>query len=149
MVPLTFFSSLLLLSPRSYYFFVTMETITLKNGVVVEVDDKSRVLTGTLYLIHLEISMVVDLSEEDQELRRYCGGNRLRKTRVLKRQAVHAAEVDEVAQRIKESFLSTNLKYMNHPKFVERFKSFSLREFKEQEEEDRRLRELQEHDRDP
>ncbi|MGC9324889.1 MAG: hypothetical protein ACP5G0_09125 [Desulfomonilia bacterium] len=125
-----------------------METILLSNGITVEVEDKTVLITGDLYLIHLEISMVADLGEEDEELRRYCGENRLRRTRVLKKPAIHARDVDEVKQSMKQSFLATNLPYMEHPKFLERFKSFSLTEFKEREKEEQRIRDLEDRERD-
>jgi len=111
-----------------------METIRFSNGVVVEVQDKSSVLSGDLYMVHLEIITVVTLDDNDIELRHYCPSGRLRMTRVLKKSAVHERDLQGVRKGIKESFLNTNRPYMEHPKFIGRFKNTCLATYREQEE---------------
>ena len=111
-----------------------METIRFGNGVVVEVQDKSSVLSGDLYMIHLEITTVVTLDDQDLELRHYCPSGRLRMTRVLRKSAVHERDLQQVKKAIKESFLNTNRPYIEHPKFIGRFKNTCLATYREQEE---------------
>jgi hypothetical protein len=113
---------------------VAMERIKLKNGVVVEVDDKTCILSGDMYMIHLEFSTVVRLEEEDSELRRYCGGEQLKKTRVFKRPGVNKRDLEDVKKTMKESFLQSTTPYMERLKFINRFKQMCLEEFRDQEE---------------
>lgn len=115
-----------------------MEEITLNNGVRVQVEDKTAVLAGDLYMVHFEFTMEVDLDGSDVELRRYCRGDLLRSTRVLKKPAVHERDLEEVRTSMKDSFLATNLPYLEHPKFVSRFKEKMLKDFQEEEEKERR-----------
>lgn len=115
-----------------------MDRNTLKNGIVVEVEDKSAVLSGDLYMVHLEFTISITLGEEDAELRRYCNGKRLCKTKVFKRAAVHERDLDQVRKSLKESYFTTTTRYLEHPRFIERFKQKSLEDYKEEEE--KRLR---------
>ena len=111
-----------------------MEKLILKNGVAVEVEDKTCVLSQNLYMIHLEFTTVVKLGGEESELRRYCGSEYLRKTRVFRRAAVHERDLQELINSMKESYLQTTKRYMEHPKFINRFKQMCIEEFREQEE---------------
>ena len=111
-----------------------MEKITLNNGIVVEVEDKTVVLSGDLYMIHQEFTTVVKLSEKDSDLKRYCGGDLLRKTRVFKKSAVHERNLEEAKVAMKDSYLASTIPYLEHPKFVSCFKKRCLEEFREQEE---------------
>jgi hypothetical protein len=111
-----------------------METIELSNGVVLEIVDKSSVLSGDLHMVHLEVTTVVALDKKDTELLHYCPSGRLRMTRVLKKSAVHGRDLQEVRTSLKESFLNTNRPYMVHPKFISRFKHTCLITYREQEE---------------
>jgi hypothetical protein len=111
-----------------------MERTTLNNGIVVEVQDKTVRLSGDLYMVHLEFTTMVTLGEEDDELKRYCGGNCLSKTRVFKKAAVHERYLEEVKNTLKESYLRSVTRYLEHPKFIERFKRKSLDEFRDQKE---------------
>jgi hypothetical protein len=115
-----------------------MEEILLRNKVTVLVEDKTAVLNGDLYMVHFEFTMMVDLDEGDTELRRYCEGDRLTSTSVFKKPAVHERDLEEVRSAIKESYLSTNLPYLEHPEFVSRFKAKMLKDFQEEEEKERR-----------
>ena len=115
-----------------------MEEIVLKNGVRMIVEDKTAVLTGDLYMVHLVFTTCVDLVEEDAELKAFCRSDQARLTRTLKRPAVHERDLEEVRAGLKESFLATNLQYMERPKFVKRFKTKMLKDFQEAEE--KRLR---------
>jgi hypothetical protein len=124
----------LILRCASYNSMVAMDRIELKNGVVVEVDDKTCMLSGDLYMIHLEFSTVVRLEEKDSELRQYCGGEQLKKTRVFKRPAVNKRDLEEVKKTMKESFLQSTTPYMERPKFIKRFKQMCLEELRDQEE---------------
>jgi hypothetical protein len=115
-----------------------MERIELVNGVLIEVEDKTTHLSGELYMVHVAITFSVALDEEDAELRKYCPGGRLSLTRGLNRPGVHARELSEVKRGLKDSFLNTNLPYMEHPRFVERFKHTSLARYREAEEKARK-----------
>lgn len=117
-----------------------MEEITLSNGVRLIVKDKTAVLTGDLYMIHLEFTTVVDLDEADVELRSFIREDRATLTRELKRPAVHDRDLDAVRSAMKESFLSTNLPYMERPNFVRKFKAKLLKDFLEKEEKEKKRR---------
>jgi hypothetical protein len=124
----------LILPCGSYNSIEVMERLILKNGVVVEVEDKTCVLSHDLYMIHLEFTTIVKLESEDSELMRYCGSEYLRKTRVFRRAAVHEQDLQELINSMKESYLQTTKSYMEHPKFINRFKQMCIEEFREQEE---------------
>lgn len=111
-----------------------MERIELANGVLIEVEDKSTLLSGELYMVHLAITFSVALDEDDVELRQFCQNGRLGITRVLNKPGVHRKELDEVRKGLKDSFIGTNRAYMEHPRFIERFKHTCLARFKEEEE---------------
>jgi hypothetical protein len=110
-----------------------METITLNNGIIVEVNDKTVVLAGDMYMVHLEFTTVAKLDEADAELREYCGGELLRKTRVFKKPAVLKRKLDEVKKAMKDSYLASTTPYLGRPRFIERFKAKALEEFREEE----------------
>lgn len=111
-----------------------MEEITLSNGVRMIVEDKTKVLTGDLYMVHIEFTTCADLDEEDVELKRFVNGNQAKLTSIHKRPAVHERDLDAARSTMKESFLATNLPYMEHPQFVSRFKAKMLKDFLEAEE---------------
>ena len=111
-----------------------METIKLNNGIILEIIDKSSVLSGDLYMVHLEITTVAALEKEDAELRHYCPSGKLKMTRVIKKSAVHERDLQGVRADLKESFLNTNRPYMEHPKFISRFKHTCLAKYRDQEE---------------
>jgi hypothetical protein len=111
-----------------------MEEILLKNGVRLTVEDWTAVITGDLYMVHLVFTTIVDLGEEDAELKEFCGGDEARLTRELKKPAVHERDLEQVRSGMRESFLATNLPYLEKPKFVGRFKAKRLRDFREAEE---------------
>jgi hypothetical protein len=111
-----------------------METIRFSNGVMVEIIDKTSVLSGDLYMVHLEITTVAALEKEDVELRHYCPSGKLKMTRVIKKSAVHERDLQGVRAGLMESFLNTNRPYMEHPKFIRRFKRTCLATYRDQEE---------------
>ena len=111
-----------------------MERTTLKNGIIVDVEDKTTALSGDLHMVHLEFTISIALGEEDEELRRYCNGDRLSRTQVFKKAAVLESELEEVKTSIKGSYFRSTTRYLEHPRFVERFKQKSLKDFKEEEE---------------
>jgi hypothetical protein len=115
-----------------------MERIELTNGVLVEVEDKTTLLSGDLYMIHLAITFSIALEDDDVELRQYCPSERLGITRALSRPGVHLRELDEVKRRLKESFLNTTRIYMENPKFVGRFKQTCLARFREEQDKARK-----------
>jgi hypothetical protein len=106
----------------------------LKNGMVVEVEDKTVILSGDLYMVHIEFTISITLGEDDGELRRYCNGDHLRKAQVFKKAAVHERDLEQVKKSLKESYFRTTTRYLEHPRFIERFKRRSLDEYREQEE---------------
>jgi len=116
-----------------------MEEIRLSNGVTVLVEDKTAVLTADLYMVHFEFTMMVDLDENDVDLRRYCKGDKLRSTSVFRKPAVHERDVEAVKAKTRDSYLATNLQYMEHPEFVSRFKAKMLKDFQDEEEKEKRF----------
>jgi hypothetical protein len=110
-----------------------MEEIVLKNGVKMLVDDRTKVLTGDLYMVHFEFTTVVDLEEHDGELKGYFPDGRARMTRELKKPAVHERDLEAVKASMRDSFLATNLPYMEKPRFPKRFKAKLLKDFKDEE----------------
>jgi hypothetical protein len=111
-----------------------MEEILLKNGVRMIVEDRTALLTGDLYMVHFIFITVVGLGEKDAELKSFCNSEEARLVRELKRPAVHERDLAEVKTGLKDSFLATNLPYMEKPKFPGRFKAKMLRDFLEAEE---------------
>lgn len=111
-----------------------MEEILLKNGVKMIIEDKTAILTGDLYMVHFEFTTCVDLDEDDAELKAFCRSDQARFTRTLKKPAVHERDLEKVRNSIRESFLGTNLPYMERPKFVKRFKAKMLKDFQEAQE---------------
>jgi hypothetical protein len=115
-----------------------MEEIILSNGVKLIVEDKTAILTADLYMIHLKFTTAVDLDDDDAELREFVRGDQATLVRELKKPAVHEREVDEVRDAIKESFLATNLPYMERPRFIDKFKAKMLKDFREEQEKKKR-----------
>lgn len=115
-----------------------MEEILLKNGVRLTVEDRTGVLTGDLYMVHFIFTTIVDLDEGDAELKAFCGEDEARLVRELKKPAVHERDLEQVRAYMKESFLDTNLPYMEKPKFPSRFKAKMLKDFQEAEEKSNR-----------
>ncbi|HPP79873.1 MAG TPA: hypothetical protein PLQ43_03145 [Deltaproteobacteria bacterium] len=113
--------------------------IELESGVLIEVEDKTKHLSGDLYMVHMAVTFSVELGDKDLELLAYCPSGRLAITRVLNRPGVHKDDLERVKTELVESFIATNKAYMVHPRFVERFKKTSLERFKEQEEKARRM----------
>ncbi len=115
-----------------------MERIDLANGVLIEVEDKSALLSGELYMVHLAITFSIALDEGDVDLLKYCPSGRLGITRVLNKPGVHRKDLETVKHGLRDSFISTNRAYMEHPRFVERFKHTCLLRFREDEEKARK-----------
>ena len=111
-----------------------MEEIMLRNGVTMTVEDRTAVLTGDLYQVHLVFTTSVALGEGDAELRGFCGEDRAQIVRELKRPAVHVRDLEEVRAGMRGSFLATNLPYLENPMFPGRMKDKLLRDFQEEEE---------------
>jgi hypothetical protein len=111
-----------------------MEEILLKNGVRMTVEDRTALLTGDLYMVHFVFTTIVDLGEGDEELKSHCNGDEARLVRELKRPAVHERDLEQMKSGMKDSFLATNLPYMEKPRFPGRFKAKMLRDFQEDEE---------------
>jgi hypothetical protein len=110
------------------------ERIELENGVLIEVEDATKHLSGELYMVHVRVSFSVELGESDGELLRYCPSGRLSFTRVFNRPGVHRKDLDRVKAEIRGSFIRTTRPYMEHPRFVERFKKTGLERFRKEEE---------------
>jgi hypothetical protein len=115
-----------------------MEEILLNNGVRMTVDDRTAVLTGDLYMVHLVFTTEVCLGDGDGELKEFCGEDKAKLVRELKRPAVHEKDLEQERARLRESFLATNLPYMGKPRFPARFKAKILRDFREAEEKRKR-----------
>lgn len=111
-----------------------MEEIVLKNGVRMIIEDKTAVLTGDLYMVHFEFTTCVSLDEDDAELKAFCQSDQARFTRTLQKPAIHERDLERVRNSMRESFLATNLPYMERPKFVKRFKAKMLKDFQEAQE---------------
>lgn len=116
-----------------------MKRVALNNGVLIEVEDLTKHLSGELYMVHIAITYSVELGEEDGDLRRYCPSGRLAVTRYIHRPGVPKKDLERVKAQLTESFLNTNIPYMEHPHFVKRFKETSLERFRKEEEKARRM----------
>ena len=112
----------------------TMEEMLLGNGVRLIIEDRTKVLTGDLYMVHFVFTTVVDLDKEDAELRGFCGGDQATMSRELQKPAVHERDLEKVRISMKESYLETNLPYLERAKFPKRFKAKLLKDFREAEE---------------
>jgi hypothetical protein len=112
----------------------------LKNSLIVTIKDRSEILSGDLWFVRLEITTTCYLENADGEMRRFFG-EKIVKTRLIERPAVHQGALDEVKKNLAESYLSSTLHYMQTPKFIKRFKEKALRDQLEKIEKERRLRE--------
>jgi hypothetical protein len=117
-----------------------MEEHILKNGLVLTIKDKSQILSGDLWFVRLEVTTTCYLENADEELRRLFGEKIIR-TKLIERPAVHQGRLDEVKKSLVESYLGSTLQYMQTPKFLKRFKEKELRDKLEQIKKERRLRE--------
>ncbi len=111
-----------------------MNSIELGNGVLIEVEDRTTHLSGELYMVHIAITYSVALGAGDRELLKYCPSGRLAVTRLIHRPGVHSRDLERVKRELAESFIRTTRSYMEHPRFVERFKETSLERFRKEEE---------------
>ena len=111
----------------------------LDNGLVLTIKDKSKILSGDLWFIRLEITTTCYLENADEELRRYFG-DKIVKTKLIERPAVHERVLDEVKEKLTESYLGSTLHYMQTQKFLKRFKEKELRDQLEKIEKERRMR---------
>jgi hypothetical protein len=116
-----------------------MEEHILKNGLIITIKDKSQILSGDLWLVRLEVTTTCYLENADEELRRLFGEKIIR-TKLIERPAVHQKRLDEVKKSLAESHLSSTLHYMQTPKYLKRFKETELRDKLEKIEKERRLR---------
>ena len=112
----------------------------LKNGLLVTIKDKSEILSGDLWFIRLEVTTTCYLENADEELHRLFG-EKIVKTRLIERPAIHQKRLDEVKESLAESYLSSTLHYMQTPKFLKRFKEKALRDQLKKIEKEHRLRE--------
>jgi hypothetical protein len=117
-----------------------MEEHILKNGIILTIEDQSKILSGDLWLIRLKVTTTCFLENADDELRRFCG-DRIVKTKLIERPAVHASRLDDVRKSLKESYLNSTLGYMQTPKFLKRLKEKELADQIEKLKKERRLRE--------
>ncbi|MEN6473411.1 MAG: hypothetical protein ABFD81_05295 [Syntrophaceae bacterium] len=116
-----------------------MQEIQLKNGIVVTIEDKTVPLTGGLYMVRLEIRYSLALEDTDTELRACCG-DRIVKTRLIERPAVHMRHLNEVTRSMQASYLESTLRYMERPKFAARLKEKTLQEYHEKLEKEAKLK---------
>lgn len=112
---------------------------TLANGIVLRVVDKTVPLAGDLFMVRLEITFAAPLDETEAELRAFCGPH-IVKTRVLERPAVHLRHLDEVRDTLRDSYLNTTIRYLEHPKFLGRLKEKTLQAHREKQEKHARMR---------
>lgn len=112
----------------------------LNNGLVLSIKDRSKILSGDLWFIRLEITTTCYLENADEDLRRYFG-EKIVRTKLIERPAVHESVVEDVKKSLLDSFLSSTIHYMQTPKFLKRFKEKELRDHLEKLEKERRLRE--------
>ncbi|MCD6569290.1 MAG: hypothetical protein J7L53_01140 [Deltaproteobacteria bacterium] len=110
-----------------------IDEMRLDSGIILRIEDKTVPLAGDLYMVRIAFITCLPLDGSDTELRSYCGDCITRK-RVFEKPAVHRDELDKVKNTIKDSFLSTNLPYMNTDKFVIRLKGRTLKEMREKKE---------------
>jgi hypothetical protein len=112
----------------------------LDNGLVLSIKDKSKILSGDLWFIRLEITTTCYLENADEELRRYFG-EKIVRIKLIERPAVHENVLNEVKNSLLDSYLASTIHYMQTPRFLKRFKEKELRDYLEKIEKERRLRE--------
>ncbi len=103
-----------------------VESITLKNGLILEIWDYSRPLAGDRWLVGMLAQIVVEAPKEafsreefyeiflEEEEGRVYYRHRKERTFVDKR------EKDVIFQHLKDHFLDVALNYLSHPSFRER-----------------------------
>jgi len=109
---------------------MSSEEIHLKNGIILAIDDNTMPLSGGLHMVKLTFSIKLQLDKGDTELRSYCGDYIVR-SRVFDKSGVRTEELDAVRKRLKESFISTSMPYLDMDKFLTGFKDAMLREMRD------------------
>ncbi|MBN1635910.1 MAG: hypothetical protein JW920_05320 [Deltaproteobacteria bacterium] len=110
-----------------------MEEHEFAGGVRVIVEDKTKNLSGDLYMVRLEFSIILLLDDEDHELLTYCGDH-IRRTRVFEKPAVCERDLEQTKKGMKQSFFETINPYFNHPEFARRLKNRTRLEMHEEDE---------------
>jgi len=116
-----------------------MEEHVLKNGIIVTIEDHSKILSGDLWLIRIRVSTTCYLTNEDDELKRYCG-ERIVQTKTIERPAVLASVLEQTKKSLVESHLNSTMHYMETPTFLKRFKAKEMKEQLERNEKERKMR---------
>ena len=116
-----------------------MKEMHLKNGIRLTIEDKTVPLTGDLFMVRLEVNYSLALDTSDTELREYCG-DRIVKTRLIERPAVHLSRLDEVKRTLRDSYLESTLHYIERPSFATKLKRKTLEEYHEKLEKEAKLK---------
>jgi hypothetical protein len=116
-----------------------MEEHVLKNGIIVSFEDQSKILSGDLWFIRIKIFITSYLTNEDDELKRYCG-EKIVKIKTIERPAVLSSRLEQTKNALIESYLNSTLHYMETPTFLKRFKAKEMKEQLERIEKERKMR---------
>jgi hypothetical protein len=105
------------------------ERISLENGEVLEIEDKSRKIAEDTWLVTLVFRITISIdegkksritSEHADDITRKLGDTVVYEVR-HERNFINDGQKDNVVGDIRDSFLNTNLKYLNHREFAEKF----------------------------
>lgn len=107
-----------------------VETILLDNGQTLEVFDISRVIAEDTALVAMIFRIRIKIDEnlfkintevpDVKSIRDILGPEALYEVK-YERNFIHKAEKEAVFNEVKTSFLDTNLKYLSHREFAEKF----------------------------
>jgi hypothetical protein len=116
-----------------------LDEMRLENGIVVKIEDKTRLLSGNLYIVRMVLKVCVALGGKDAELKSVCGDTIVIE-KLFEKSAVHKDDLDKVKNTFKDSFLATTVSYMKTEKFISRLKAKTLSEARDMQSLDERIR---------
>lgn len=111
-----------------------IETMTLSNGLVLKIQDRSRPIATDTTKVSFVAEMTVELEEsffsrrEDYELTRKIFGPQIRYLYTAERTFVRSDQKDTVFNELIDSFKRDVLNYLSHKDFARRFALSKFRE---------------------
>lgn len=107
----------------------SVETLSLNNGLKLQILDRSKIIAGDRWLVRLEAVVVIPLQEEysgtlsekEFSLLQKTLGHELHYRFFREKHFVDQDRKDEVFQHFLETFKKDTLGYLHHPDFARRF----------------------------
>lgn len=106
-----------------------MESIELENGERLDIIDKSRMVAKDTWLVSLIFKIKIDINKKiiekipaisEDTLIEELGHNVVYEVR-HERNFINEHQKDQVLKELRDSFLNTNLKYLSHPDFSQKY----------------------------